>query len=63
MKCNIGKTDKIVRWIVGLAVIVLGLYLRSWWGLLGLIPIITAVIGLCPLYLPFGINTCKTPPS
>ena len=63
MKCNIGKTDKIVRWIVGLAVIVLGLYLRSWWGLLGLIPIITAVISLCPLYLPFGINTCKTPPS
>jgi len=61
MKCNVGKTDKIVRWIVGLAVIVIGLYLRSWWGLLGLIPIVTAVIGLCPLYLPFGINTCKTP--
>jgi hypothetical protein len=60
MKCNIGKTDKIIRWIIGLALISLGFYLRSWWGLLGLIPIVTAAISLCPLYLPFGINTCKT---
>lgn len=59
MKCNVGKTDKIFRWIIGLIVVLIGVYLRSWWGLLGLIPIVTAFIGLCPLYLPFGINTCK----
>lgn len=59
MKCNVGKTDKIIRWIIGLIIILIGVYFRSWWGLLGLIPIVTALIGLCPLYLPFGINTCK----
>lgn len=59
MKCNVGKNDKIVRWIVGLAIIVLGIVVKSWWGLLGLIPILTAVFGLCPLYLVFGLSTCK----
>ncbi len=59
MKPNVGKTDKVVRWIIGLVVLIVGIYYRSWWGLLGLIPIITAIASRCPLYLPFGISTCK----
>jgi len=59
MKPNVGKIDKIVRWIVGLVILILGFYYRSWWGLVGLIPILTATISRCPLYLPFGISTCK----
>jgi len=59
MKPNVGKIDKIVRWIVGLVILILGFYYRSWWGLVGLIPILTAIISRCPLYLPFGISTCK----
>jgi len=59
LKCNIGKTDKILRFILGLVIIGIGVYFKSWWGLIGLIPILTAVIGWTPLYVPFGISTCK----
>jgi hypothetical protein len=57
MTCNMGKGDRIFRGIVGIAALAAGLYFRSWWGLLGLILLGTAVVGFCPAYLPFGINT------
>jgi len=56
---NIGATDKIIRWAIGLAVISAGINYKSWWGGLGLVPIITAMISWCPLYLQMGINTTK----
>jgi len=59
MKCNVGKTDKFLRVIVGVVALALGIIYQSWWGLIGLVPLLTAVIGTCPLYLPFGISTCK----
>ena len=59
MKCNIGTTDKIIRIIVGLVIIGSGIYFKSWWGIIGLIPILTAILGWCPLYLPIGLSTCK----
>lgn len=59
MKCNVGKTDKIIRIIVGLAIGAAGLYFNSWWGLLGIIPLGTALFGRCGLYVPFGISTRK----
>lgn len=59
MKCNVGKTDKVIRIIVGLAIGAAGIYFKSWWGLIGIVPIFTALINWCPLYLPFGIKTCK----
>lgn len=59
MKKNVGKMDKIVRIVVGLAVMVFGYLNQSWWGLIGLVPLLTAFIGTCPAYLPFGISTCK----
>ena len=59
MKCNVGKTDKIIRVIVGLVIIVIGFYFKSWWGAVGVIPIFTAAIGWCPVYLPFGISSSK----
>ena len=59
MKCNVGKTDRIIRFIVGAGIIAIGVYLKSWWGAIGVIPIITAAIGWCPAYLPFGISSCK----
>ena len=60
MKCNMGKTDRIIRGIVGICVIGAGVYLQNWWGAIGIIPLGTAIIGLCPVYLPFGISSCKT---
>ncbi|MFH1672891.1 MAG: DUF2892 domain-containing protein [Pseudomonadota bacterium] len=59
MKCNVGKADRIIRVILGAGIIAIGIYLKSWWGAIGVIPIITAAIGWCPAYLPFGISSCK----
>ncbi|MBD3170822.1 MAG: DUF2892 domain-containing protein [candidate division Zixibacteria bacterium] len=60
MKANIGKTDRIIRLIIGLAILLVGLAYGSWWGLLGLIPIGTTLTGYCGLYSILGVNTCKT---
>jgi hypothetical protein len=60
MKANVGSIDRIIRIIVGLALLGAGYYFKTWWGLVGLGPILTAVIRFCPAYLPFGLSTCKT---
>ncbi|MBC8183880.1 DUF2892 domain-containing protein [candidate division KSB1 bacterium] len=59
MKCNVGKGDKIFRVVVGVVIIALGFYFKSWWGAVGLIPLMTAALGWCPAYLPFKASTCK----
>ncbi|HPY41334.1 MAG TPA: DUF2892 domain-containing protein [Thiolinea sp.] len=56
---NIGKTDKIIRIILGIAILVLGYMYHSWWGLVGLIPLGTALLGYCPLYPLVGVNTAN----
>ena len=60
MKKNIGKTDMIIRLIVGIIIIIVGIVIGSCWGLIGLIPIITAVTKRCPPYSILGISTHKT---
>lgn len=57
MKCNVGATDRLVRIIVGVIVLLLGFYFKTWWGLLGLIFIVTGLLRFCPLYVPFKIST------
>ena len=57
MKANIGKTDRAIRLILGAAIIFVGVYYESWWGLIGLTPIVTSFISWCPLYVPFGLST------
>lgn len=57
MKTNIGSVDRIIRIVVGLAALGAGLYFKSWWGLVGLGPLLTAFVRFCPAYLPFGLNT------
>lgn len=59
MKKNIGKKDRIARILFGVAFLAAGAYAKSWFGLIGLIPISTALIGWCPLYVPFKISTCE----
>jgi len=59
MKCNVGKADRIIRVIVGTCIIATGIYLKSWWGAIGVIPLFTAAIAWCPAYLPFGLSTGK----
>lgn len=59
MKCNVGKTDRIIRIVVGLLIGAAGVVFKSWWGLVGIIPLLTGIFGFCGLYLPFGISTAK----
>ena len=59
MKGNVGSADKIIRVIIGAAVIGAGVYYQSYWGAIGVIPLFTALVGWCPAYLPFGISTCS----
>jgi len=60
MKKNVGGIDRNLRIIVGLAIIAWGVYARNWWGAIGLIPLMTGLIGWCPPYAILGLNTCKT---
>lgn len=57
MKCNIGRTEQIVRIVIGVAAVLLGLYYKSWWGVVGIVPIITGLIRYCPLSDFLGIST------
>jgi hypothetical protein len=59
MAANLGRTDRIIRLILGFLVICLGLYLQTPVGVIGAIPILTALIGWCPGYVPFGFSTCR----
>lgn len=60
MKQNVGKPDKTIRIMGALVIIALAIYFRTWWGLVAIIPLATALTGFCPLYRLFGVNTCKT---
>ena len=58
MKPNVGGFDRILRVILGLGILGVGYYYHTWWGLVGLVPLLTAIVRFCPAYLPFGLSTC-----
>lgn len=61
MKTNVGTIDKVLRIVVGLALLSLFFVLEGqarWWSLVGLVPLLTGVVGICPLYSLLGISTC-----
>lgn len=61
MHQNVGTVDKIIRVIVGLALMSLLIILTGnlrFLGLIGIIPLFTAFFGFCPLYTLFGLRTC-----
>jgi hypothetical protein len=58
MKANVGSIDRTLRFVLGLAVLGAGYYFKSWWGLVGLVPLLTATFSFCPLYPLVGISTC-----
>ena len=35
-------------------------YYKSWWGLIGIVPLLTAIFRFCPAYLPFGLSSCSS---
>lgn len=59
---NVGSMDRIIRIVVGLGLLAL-LYLfegnARWWGLIGLVPLLSGVFGYCPFYQAGGIDTIE----
>ncbi|HLS04905.1 MAG TPA: DUF2892 domain-containing protein [Wenzhouxiangella sp.] len=61
MPKNVGQIDRLVRILIGLALIILAaIGTIGPWGYIGILPLLTAVLRTCPAYTVLGINTCKT---
>jgi len=59
-KTNEGTIDRVLRVIVGLALIaIVFIGPQTPWGWVGLVPLLTGLAGTCPLYSILGICTCK----
>ena len=62
MKTNEGVIDRSLRVILGLVLIGLAATgTVGLWGYIGVIPLITGAIGMCPIYSLLGINSCPAP--
>ncbi len=60
MARNEGTVDRALRVIVGLVLIVMALKgMYTPWTWIGVVPLLTGLVGMCPLYSVLGINTCK----
>jgi hypothetical protein len=61
MKANVGGIDRALRIIAGLGLLSLVFILpepNRWWGLVGIVPLLTGFMSFCPIYPLLGINTC-----
>jgi hypothetical protein len=57
---NVGGIDRILRIVAGLVLIALAATQTvGLWGYIGVVPLLTGLIGWCPVYLPFGLKTCR----
>ena len=60
MKKNVGGIDRSLRIVLGLVLIGLAVTgTVGWWGYLGLLPLLTGLLGWCPPYRLLGWNTCS----
>ena len=57
---NVGSADRAIRIVAGLGIIGAGMYLGSWWGAVGAVPLLTGLLGRCPPHALFGISTCRS---
>lgn len=61
MKPNVGGIDRLLRIVVGLALLAAVAVVEGnarWLGLIGLVPLLTGVFGYCPAYVLFGFSSC-----
>jgi hypothetical protein len=58
MKLNVGGIDRILRIVVGLALVAWALLGGPVWAWIGIVPLGTGLIGFCPLYPILGMSTC-----
>jgi len=63
MTKNVGSIDRAARIIVGLGLLSMFMFVGSGWkwlGLIGLVPLLTALVSWCPAYGVLGVKTCPT---
>lgn len=62
LKSNVGGIDRVLRIVIGAALVIAYFLMPNfsmrWILLIGLIPLLTGVLGTCPLYSVLGISTC-----
>jgi hypothetical protein len=64
MSANMGSFDRIARVVIGLVLIAYAIPVGfaptgwNWVGWIGVVPLMTAVFGFCPLYALLGVSTC-----
>lgn len=58
MKANVGNTDRIIRIVVGLALIAWAVMGGPVWAWIGVLPLATGAVAICPAYSILGMNTC-----
>ena len=64
MKKNIGTVERVIRVVVGFGVLSLAFVgPQSPWAYLGILPVLTGLVGWCPPYALLGINTCGRRPE
>jgi hypothetical protein len=60
MKCNVGGIDRLLRVVVGLALIAWALTGGPVWAWVGVVPLVTGLVRVCPMYSALGLSTsCK----
>ena len=59
MKTNVGGIDKILRIVIGIVLIALAAFgVVGVWGWIGVVPLVTGLLGVCPAYSLLGASTC-----
>ena len=58
MKTHVGGIDKIIRILAGVALIAWALMGGPVWAWIGVVPLATGLLGWCPAYTLFGMNSC-----
>jgi membrane-associated protease RseP (regulator of RpoE activity) len=60
MSKNVGTVDRVIRIVLGLALIALVFVgPQTPWGWIGVIPLVTGFVSFCPAYRLLGVRTCK----
>jgi hypothetical protein len=57
MKNNVGFVDRIIRLVIGIGIAIGGIIFESYWGIIGVAILATAVFSYCPLYALLGLKT------